>query len=432
MSTGTSAPLFSITIPTFNRANLLGFAVRSILAQTFGDFEVVISDNWSTDATPRVAAGFADARVRYVRPERHLVTVDSFEFARRSARGDLVMVLNDDDALAPGALARFAEEFRGRRADFMFSDAAEYRDRTFPGPGRNTVSCSAFDGTVRVLEADEFLRPCFAWRPRFNMHPSAFVFARGLADAIASRCGRFFQSNGVEYCAWPLAAAFAERIVHIDAPLAICGRTGKSWGANLVLGMVKRRRMKKFIHDYYVDQTFKQAPLTNFTMCNLIAEGFLTAKALFPKEFEPYRLDEPAYLRGTVRELRRRRGLGVDVSREFEELKVYLTNYPDVLQEVEDQEHTARLASTGNPWRRLRALLVDLGARRVKAAHAVRRRLAHDAERVRAGDPQSGFWISGAVFGFNDIVGAAKFLSRIVASTDHARQAGAPGAGSRH
>ncbi len=87
-------PFFSIVIPTYNRSNLFPLAVRSILRQTFEDFEVIVSDNWSTDDTPEVARQFTDPRVKYVRTPRHLVIADSWEFARRPGDGKA-----DHDAL---------------------------------------------------------------------------------------------------------------------------------------------------------------------------------------------------------------------------------------------------------------------------------------------------------------------------------------------
>ena len=51
-------PLFSIVIPTYNRSDLVQGAVRSVLGQTFDDFEVVVSDNCSQDDTREVIEGF--------------------------------------------------------------------------------------------------------------------------------------------------------------------------------------------------------------------------------------------------------------------------------------------------------------------------------------------------------------------------------------
>jgi glycosyltransferase involved in cell wall biosynthesis len=124
-------PLFSIVIPTYNRSELLQGTVRSVLGQSFRDFEVVVSDNCSEDDTRDVVNGFQDPRVRYVRTPHHTAIGDSWEFARGQARGSLVMMLSDDDALVRDALARFAEQHHGRQADFLFCNLAEYRDRSF-------------------------------------------------------------------------------------------------------------------------------------------------------------------------------------------------------------------------------------------------------------------------------------------------------------
>ena len=64
-------PLFSIVIPTYNRSELVQGAVRSILDQTFDDYEVVVSDNCSQDYTRDVIEGFQYPRVRYVRTAAH-------------------------------------------------------------------------------------------------------------------------------------------------------------------------------------------------------------------------------------------------------------------------------------------------------------------------------------------------------------------------
>src|SRR4051812_13291708 len=94
-------PLFSVVIPTYNRSDLVVKAVRSVLAQTMDDFEVVVSDNQSPDDTREAIAQIHDPRLRYVSTPHHMVLPDSWEFARMEGRGKLVMVLSDDDAMVP-------------------------------------------------------------------------------------------------------------------------------------------------------------------------------------------------------------------------------------------------------------------------------------------------------------------------------------------
>lgn len=398
-----TSPAFSIVIPTFNRSDLFPYAVKSILRQTFQDFEIIVSDNCSEDDTAEVAKQFADPRVRYVRTPRHFVIADAWEFARRHATGRLIMMLSDDDALLRGALERFHGESERYGAEFLFCRPAEYRDCSYLGGERNSVHCPAFSGASRLVDVEEFIRPLFLLRHKFDMHPSAFMFAKQIADSVERRTGRFFWTNGVEYSAWPIAAKFTKHMVFIDAPLVVLGRTVKSWGTNIALCNPGKERIKAFIDD--VDHKRNHAPLNNFTMCNLIAEGMLTAKGLFPKEFEVYEFDEAHYLRRTMTELRQRERIGVDVSVEIDELLRYAARHPALMEEFTTKE--SRNESRG-AQQILSSVVNKLGARAFQ--HWVERR--RQAREMRRGKVRSGFRVAGEDFGFNNILDCAEFLTR--------------------
>src|SRR3954453_9688259 len=120
------SPVFRVVIPTYNRADLVRQAVDSVLAQTLGDLEVVVSDNHSTDDTRDVIAAFDDPRVRYVVPPEHMVLPDSWEFARQQATGDLIMELSDDDVLVTTALEHFVDGTRKLGAAFLLCKRGGY------------------------------------------------------------------------------------------------------------------------------------------------------------------------------------------------------------------------------------------------------------------------------------------------------------------
>jgi hypothetical protein len=266
------------------------------------------------------------------------------------------------------------------------------------------LSCNPFSGAARPVEKAEFLEPLFDFQPKINMHPSGFAFSRELALSIIQKVGRFFRTNGVEYYAYALAAVSARQIVYVDTPLAICGRTGKSWGTNLVLANPGKKQIDHFVAD--LDHDRRHVPLKNFSFCNLMAEGMLTAKHLLAQELAPYRFNEINYLRATFRELDWRRRLGVDVSDELQELRHYAVRYPALLEEFAGKRRPPTVRSVlgylgaGRVWRRLKDL----------------RRMRLDANRVRHGDVHSAFCVSGSDFGFHDITGCAAFLDKVIAS----------------
>jgi glycosyltransferase involved in cell wall biosynthesis len=396
-------PLFSIVIPTYNRSELVHGAIRSVLGQTVDDFEVVVSDNCSTDDTQQVVEHFGDSRVRYVRTPTHGVIGDSWEFARSQARGELIMMLSDDDALVHDALERFADTHDRFDADFLFSNLAEYRDRSFKGPQQNTVSCRAFSGKTRVVSVDELLGPLFQFRPKFDMHPSAFMFSRRIADEVVRRCGRFFQTNGVEYFAWPLAAVFSRGIGYMDAPLVILGRTAKSWGSTVVLSNPGKQQIERMIAD--AAQARDWIPLANFTLINLMAEGMFLAKRLFPVELKRFPIDERHYLRRTMVELKRRVAMGVDVNREMRELLEYSKKFPAVHAELTRRERTGWTAEDSVLRKFGRALGLNIINRRREALREIKK--------VKQGRVMSGFCVSGDDFGFQDAPSCAEFVARI-------------------
>lgn len=100
-----NAPFFSVIIPVYNRAHLLGRALRSVCAQTFGDFEIVVVDDGSTDVPKSVIDDIADPRIRYIRQENR-----GGGGARNTgidqARGRFVAFLDSDDEFLPGHLVR--------------------------------------------------------------------------------------------------------------------------------------------------------------------------------------------------------------------------------------------------------------------------------------------------------------------------------------
>jgi GT2 family glycosyltransferase len=99
------APRVSVLIPVRDEAAYLSEALDSLSAQTFADFEAIIVDDGSTDASPEIAAAHAreDSRFRVIRQEPAGI-VASLERGRAEARGGLIARLDGDDVALPERL----------------------------------------------------------------------------------------------------------------------------------------------------------------------------------------------------------------------------------------------------------------------------------------------------------------------------------------
>jgi GT2 family glycosyltransferase len=125
-----SVPRVSVCIPSYNGAALLPACLDALRAQTFRDFEVLVVDDHSTDATPAVVARYPE--VRFLRLRRNRRFVGAANTGLRAARGPLLALLNNDAVPDPTWLAELVAALeRHPWAGFAASRLVLYDD-----PGR--------------------------------------------------------------------------------------------------------------------------------------------------------------------------------------------------------------------------------------------------------------------------------------------------------
>ncbi len=100
---------FSICIPAYNREKLIFRALRSCLAQTEADFEILVVDDGSTDGTSAAVESMTDSRIRLIRHETNRGHSAARNTAVAAAQGDWVVMLDSDDELLPEALTRMLQ-----------------------------------------------------------------------------------------------------------------------------------------------------------------------------------------------------------------------------------------------------------------------------------------------------------------------------------
>ncbi|WP_229726555.1 glycosyltransferase family 2 protein [Sphingomonas alpina] len=142
MSRAPSAPTVSILMPTYNAPDFARAAIDSVLAQTFTDFELIVIDDASTDATASMLAGIDDPRLRILKPDCNEGPVLARNRGFAAARGRYVAALDHDDLCRPGRLAEQVAYLDAHPGTVLVASNASIlehgRERPHPGPRTST------------------------------------------------------------------------------------------------------------------------------------------------------------------------------------------------------------------------------------------------------------------------------------------------------
>lgn len=127
----TTSPVISIGMPAFNAEATIGMAIEGILKQTCGDFELIISDNASTDATQDLVEGYRarDPRIRYERQATNIGANPNYAEVLKHARGEFFKWSSSNDWCAPTFLERCLQTLRSHQDTVLVAP----RTRLFQG-----------------------------------------------------------------------------------------------------------------------------------------------------------------------------------------------------------------------------------------------------------------------------------------------------------
>jgi glycosyltransferase involved in cell wall biosynthesis len=100
------SPKVSIILPTYNRAYVISRAIKSVLNQTYQDFELIIIDDGSTDNTEELIGGFSTEKIRYVRRGEKRGVCAARNAGLRVAGGTYIAFQDSDDEWMPSKLER--------------------------------------------------------------------------------------------------------------------------------------------------------------------------------------------------------------------------------------------------------------------------------------------------------------------------------------
>ena len=220
-------PRVSVITPAHNAEAHLAETLDSVLAQRYDDYEVIVADDASTDATAELAAGYGD-RVRCVRSATNLGPAGARNLALEHASGELVALLDADDLWLP---------------DYLTEQVALYDREQRRRPGVGIVGCDAYElGPEGRREGTWSKRVGASARPTLTrMLHSNEIFVSALAPReLVIRLGGFSTEcwGSEDHDLWLRILENGHRAVVNPRPLAVYRVAEGSISAN-VLGMAR-------------------------------------------------------------------------------------------------------------------------------------------------------------------------------------------------
>lgn len=210
-------PLVSVVVPSYNHRPFLPTAIDSALQQTYGNLELIVVDDGSTDGSPAYLQGRAavDSRLRVVCRENrgaHATLNEGIALAK----GELVAILNSDDEYTATRIARMVQLAREHGHPFFAFSAVEIIDED----GRRLEYAGQQSGPVayyRSLLEKYQGRPtqAFFWVGNMAMTTSNFFFSRVLFDEV----GPFAPLRYLHDWDWALRAQRVGSVLRVDEPL---------------------------------------------------------------------------------------------------------------------------------------------------------------------------------------------------------------------
>lgn len=181
-----AAPLVSAIIAVYNGERCVARAIDSVLAQQFESFELIVVDDASRDATPRVLAGYGD-RIRVIRRKRNRGLAAARNRAVDRANGAFVAFLDADDVWLPGRLAKTVAALQSHPTTTLaFSDAVPVGN-----DGAPLAPTYLHRGTARAPMMEDLLEE--GWWPimpsTVTIHRWAFNRVGGFAEDYKGAAG---------------------------------------------------------------------------------------------------------------------------------------------------------------------------------------------------------------------------------------------------
>ncbi len=240
----TACPV-SVIMPSYNDAKYLGQAIKSVLAQTYRNFELVIINDGSTDNTEEIVAGFKDKSIKYFRQENQGLAA-AHNAGIKQSQGEFIIKLDADDKMTPDFIAGHLHEFEKHpEADLVYCDDCLIDES---------------DKVIRIIKRPEYIDRKLLIRDMFRGGYPVVPFRTCIRKSVFDKIG-FFDENlliGEDYDMMRRFVKHGLKIHHLPGALYLRRMTENSLSRNSTPQKAKCHfeLVKRFVETFRHDELF--------------------------------------------------------------------------------------------------------------------------------------------------------------------------------
>jgi glycosyltransferase involved in cell wall biosynthesis len=288
---------YSIVIPTFQRANLLENTIKSCLMQTYDNFQLLISNNFSLDNTKEILNKYENNRnVKVIHTTKKLSMPEHWEFMMDYVEGDYVMIIGDDDGVRTDFLNIIDNAIEKTNSNIIKFKGGLYFHNDWPNEERNTFTFdSNCTGGIYEISPD-FVINSYCNFTGYEFFPNLLltVFSMDLFNQAKKVANKMFVGAPDFSCPFLLLVQENAKLCYIDETLAFGGRSKNSNAAYYSEQKDKKsqsERLKEFISELDAEIRFPHHNLLITTAGNFVPAAFSYAKYFYPERLSNYKLD---------------------------------------------------------------------------------------------------------------------------------------------
>ncbi|MDT4969341.1 MAG: hypothetical protein QOJ64_4078 [Acidobacteriota bacterium] len=289
-------PKYSLVVPTLDRGHLLEGTLDSLSKLDHDSFEVIISNNSSSDDTEAIARRWTetDPRFKYVKTSKTLCMSDHWDFALRYVTGDYFLYTGDDDSFARHLLRVLDQCLDEDGAEGVYwRQALYYHPSWFEENRAGNLYIPPLSGRKWLIQAKDAIQQMFDLNPP-NTFPigMSFCFKTSIVNSLLEKYGIFFVRPFPDYTSTMMYLPSIRGYLYLDTPLTIVGKSADSNTAAYMNG--SQARVQKFFEEHD-GPVYPHMPLNYTVIFNGIAECVKAVQAVRSDDLGGYHLDWARY-----------------------------------------------------------------------------------------------------------------------------------------